>query len=396
MSVTLSTETKRFFANLEKELAGAKLTPAQAEQLRKAASVLEGGAGITNDNIEKVGKELKLTPSQKSALRFAFLLDRVKHLVGGDLTAVASSSARALRHIVKQAAESPKLAAGLNTFFTSFARPTAEGVNIEERVAAKHLERRDGALWLAASPPRMSWKSVTMETADKRFKLRADNDGQIEVGKKHGSSTRWMPLSDITYDSANSIKELLDELTPADRQQREFVNKFQAQMPTSGTHGVYGFERNYGGTNIGTAKGKIRAVTPKIKNADVNDPGALKKTPEGWRFHAAKDGKLQPQGVPLDKLSLEALLRLKSLIETHTSAATLQDLANGMDIDVDDDASELDTLLGGLAMSRINSRRALYKAAEQRLRDALQGMPVGKIEREVFLQLVGATTPGGP
>src|SRR5687767_13684200 len=103
-------------------------------------------------------------------------------------------------------------------------------------------------------------------------------------------------------------------------------------MPSSGFHGTYGYQRNYDGTSVGTARGKIRATTPKVKNAEINDPGALKKTPEGWRFHDATDGKLDAKGVPLDKLSLEALLRLKSLVETHASSGTLQDLANGMEI----------------------------------------------------------------
>src|SRR5262245_7352295 len=125
MTITLNTETKRFFASLEKELGKAKLTPAQAEQLRKAAIELQGGAGITDDHIEKVGKELKLTPSQKSALRFAFVLDRVKPFVK-NLEEAAQNSASALRFIVKQAGTDDKVARALEGFMTSFVKPTAD------------------------------------------------------------------------------------------------------------------------------------------------------------------------------------------------------------------------------------------------------------------------------
>ena len=86
----------------------------------------------------------------------------------------------------------------------------------------------------------------------------------------------------------------------------------------------------------------------------------------------AKKGKLDDKSaVPLDKLSLEALLRLKGLVETRTGEAALNAaVENGTDIDVEPEEIELDGLLGALAMSRIRQQRAMYKAAESRLRDA--------------------------
>ena len=370
-----------FLKNLGAELARGKLTPAQADQIRTAARLLEGGAGITDDQIEKVGKDLKLTGGQRAALRFAFLLERVQPTLGKDWHDAVHGASDALRSLAQLTKTNPKVEAAVNEFIASL-HGEDRGKDLPGVGYLGALERDGDLLWLTDgnAGPRHTYSDVKMLARGGNVELSFEGK-ELVLDVAHGRGFKRIPLQELDVDALAQLREAFALTTPKTTSERTFISKAVAIIDQTASVDMKKLPALDG----------VRLKSPpapKIK-PHATDPAAFAKVDGEWKVRLAENGK-PGDPLALDAIALEQLLDIKDVVqEHHTGVEALKQ--NGKDLEPA--IVELDAAITLAISGRQKSDDAAAAAAEDRLRRALQGLPSTNLEREVFLSLVGAVAP---